>query len=115
EDSYFAHRSRPCLQHEIRRCSAPCVGKISAANYAVSVHQAQLFLLGKNTELLQELQQQMLQASEQLAFEQAAELRDRIELLRQTQEKQHVYGIDKDRKSTRLNSSHVKISYAVFC
>ncbi|WP_228346693.1 excinuclease ABC subunit UvrC [Venatoribacter cucullus] len=94
EDSYFAHRSRPCLQHEIRRCSAPCVNKISTSDYAVSVHQAQLFLLGKNTELLQELQQQMLQASEQLAFEQAAELRDRIELLRQTQEKQHVYGID---------------------
>lgn len=94
EDSYFAHRSRPCLQHEIRRCSAPCVNKISTSDYAVSVHQAQLFLLGKNTELLQELQQQMLKASEQLAFEQAAELRDRIELLRQTQEKQHVYGVD---------------------
>lgn len=91
EDSYFAHRSRPCLQHEIRRCSAPCVNKISSADYAVSVHQAQLFLQGKNTELLQELQQQMLTASQQLAFEQAAELRDRIELLRQTQEKQNVY------------------------
>ena len=91
EDSYFAHRSRPCLQHEIRRCSAPCVNKISTTDYAVSVHQAQLFLQGKNSELLQELQQQMLTASQQLAFEQAAELRDRIELLRQTQEKQNVY------------------------
>ena len=96
EDSYFAHRSRPCLQHEIRRCSAPCVNKISAADYAVSVHQAQLFLQGKNTELLQELQAQMIAAAELLQFEQAADLRDKIEWLRQIQEKQNVYGEDSD-------------------
>lgn len=90
-DSYFANRSRACLQYEIGRCSAPCVGFISTEDYAESVRQAVLFLNGKNTELTLQLQQQMLAASEQLNFEKAAEIRDRIELIQQVQESQNVY------------------------
>ncbi len=90
EDSYFNHRSRPCLQYEIKRCSAPCINKISQQDYQQSVRQATLFLQGKGQELLQELQMQMLAAAETLDFEKAATLRDQIELLRQTQEKQFV-------------------------
>lgn len=90
EDSYFNHRSRPCLQYEIKRCSAPCVGHISQQGYDDSVRQATLFLQGKAAELLRELQQTMMAASEALEFERAAALRDQIELLRQIQEKQFV-------------------------
>jgi len=92
EDSYFKHRSRPCLQYEIRRCSGPCVGHISQPDYADRVRQATLFLEGKSAELLRELQQRMVTASENLEFEQAAEFRDQIELMRQVQEKQFVDG-----------------------
>lgn len=90
EDSYFQHRSRPCLQYEIKRCSAPCVGKITREAYLDSVRQATIFLQGKASELLLELQQKMMDASQQLRFEQAASIRDQIELLRLIQEKQFV-------------------------
>lgn len=96
EDSYFNHRSRPCLQYEIKRCSAPCVDRISAADYQRDVELASLFLRGENRELIQQLQQQMLVASEELQFEQAALLRDRIELIRQIQEQQVIDGDDAD-------------------
>lgn len=97
-DSYFSNRSRACLQYEIGRCTAPCVGFINNEDYAESVRQAVLFLRGKNTELSLQLQHQMLAASEQLNFEKAAEIRDRIELLQQVQESQNVYsdGTDAD-------------------
>ncbi|WP_430462529.1 excinuclease ABC subunit UvrC [Thalassolituus sp. LLYu03] len=90
EDSYFQHRSRPCLQHEIKRCSAPCVGKVTQDQYAESVRQATLFLQGKGPELLLELQQKMLAAADRLQFELAGAIRDQIDLLRQIQEKQFV-------------------------
>lgn len=93
-DGYFANRSRPCLQYEIKRCTAPCVALISEADYAENMRQAVLFLQGKNTELIQELQQQMLDFSSALAFEKAAKTRDRIEMLRLTQQKQNVHGDD---------------------
>ncbi|MFY9180519.1 MAG: excinuclease ABC subunit UvrC [Venatoribacter sp.] len=91
-DSYFANRARPCLQYEIKRCTAPCVGLISETEYAQSIRQAVLFLQGKNRELMQELQQQMLDYSQQLEFEKAAKLRDKLEMLRLTQQQQNVYG-----------------------
>lgn len=90
EDSYFQHRSRPCMQYEIRRCSAPCVGLISEQEYQKDIERTRLFLQGKSQELLNALQADMLEASGRLAFEEAGELRDRIELLRQVQEKQRV-------------------------
>ncbi|WP_369857946.1 excinuclease ABC subunit UvrC [Candidatus Thalassolituus haligoni] len=96
EDSYFNHRSRPCLQYEIKRCSAPCVGLVSEEDYRRDIYHASLFLNGQNQQLMQNLQQQMLDASGGLNFERAAEIRDRIELLRQVQEKQRVDSGNKD-------------------
>lgn len=90
EDSYFNHRSRPCLQYEIQRCSAPCVGYISADDYQRDIVRSKKFLEGKSTELIRELQEAMQHASVSLEFEVAAELRDRIEFLRQIQEQQRV-------------------------
>ncbi len=89
-DSYFSNRSRACLQHQINRCSAPCVKQISSTEYAQDTRHAELFLTGQNQALLHDLQTQMQQAAEQLQFEQAAQLRDKIEMLRQIQQEQHV-------------------------
>ncbi|AQS89291.1 excinuclease ABC subunit C [Neoasaia chiangmaiensis NBRC 101099] len=77
-DSVFNSRTRPCLLYQIRRCSAPCVDRISQEDYAGLVEQARQFLSGKNTELQRELVVQMEQAAESLQFERAAAIRDRI-------------------------------------
>ncbi|MEH6344713.1 MAG: excinuclease ABC subunit UvrC [Bermanella sp.] len=90
EDSYFNNRSRPCLQHQIGRCSAPCVNLISAAEYAADINHAELFLLGKNKELLSELQQKMDDAAQTLEFENAGLIRDQIKHLRKVQEQQSI-------------------------
>lgn len=89
-DSMFKQRSRPCLQYQIKRCSAPCVGKVSEEEYAHQVQMAVDFLEGRDTQLLAGLELRMLEASSELAFEQAAELRDQIALLRLIQQKQYV-------------------------
>lgn len=80
-DSFFANRSRPCLLFQIRRCSAPCVGRIDAENYAELVKDAQDFLGGKSTAVQKKLGEAMQAASEALDFEQAAVLRDRLKAL----------------------------------
>jgi excinuclease ABC subunit C len=90
EDSVFSNRSRPCLLHQIRRCSAPCVGLIDTANYADDVHNAELFLLGRDDEVLDKLDQQMQAAAESLAFETAAAYRDQIRALRGVRQTQFV-------------------------
>lgn len=90
EDSYFKHRSRPCLQYQIDRCTAPCVGLIAKEQYREDVRQAEQFLDGKSHTLIDDLVKRMEQASSALAFEQAAELRDRIARLRRVQEKQYI-------------------------
>ncbi|GHD61068.1 excinuclease ABC subunit UvrC [Jeongeupia chitinilytica] len=90
EDSVFANRSRPCLLHQIKRCSAPCVNLISPEAYRRDVDSAALFLGGKATELLDELQSQMQAASENWDFERAAMLRDQVQALAKIQEKQFV-------------------------
>ncbi len=92
EDSFFRNRSRPCLQHQIGRCSAPCVGRIAPAAYAEDVRQAVLFLDGKNQALVTELVQRMERAAEARDYEAAAAFRDRIALLRQVMERQYVSG-----------------------
>ena len=77
-DTVFANRTRPCLLHQIRRCSAPCVGRISQADYAGLVAQARAFLSGRAATVQQELAREMEQAAGALEFERAAAVRDRI-------------------------------------
>ncbi len=92
EDNFFRNRSRPCLQYQIERCTAPCVGLISEAQYAEDVRRTTLFLEGKSSQVIDELVIKMEQASQALAFEEAAEIRDLIGNLRRVQETQYVSG-----------------------
>ena len=92
EDSYFRNRSRPCLQYQIKRCTAPCVGLVSAERYAADVADTELFLEGKASDVVQRWVQRMEDASARLDFEEAARLRDQIAALRRVQEKQYVSG-----------------------
>ncbi len=77
-DSFFANRSRPCLQYQIKRCSGPCVSLISVENYKQDVEDAIKVLEGRGAELIDDLAQRMEEAAQQLAFERAARLRDQI-------------------------------------
>ncbi len=88
EASVFNNRTRPCLLYQIKRCSGPCAGKISAADYAEDVKAASLFLQGRHQEVTQRLTNLMTQASEALAFEQAAQFRDQIQALHHAQDTQ---------------------------
>jgi excinuclease ABC subunit C len=92
EDSVFRNRSRPCLQYQIGRCSAPCVALVAADDYAESVRRATMFLDGRSDQLGEELVQAMQAASEQLEFERAARLRDLLGSLRSMQSRQYVDG-----------------------
>jgi excinuclease ABC subunit C len=88
QESFYSNRSRPCLQYQIKRCKAPCVGAVSQEEYAQDVRHVEMFLLGKSPEIIQNLIRQMDEAAQQLDFEKAAELRDQIEHLRHVQESQ---------------------------
>jgi excinuclease ABC subunit C len=90
EDSVFSNRTRPCLQHQIQRCTAPCVGLISPEDYAADVRNAALLLQGKLGEVEARLRERMERAAEALEFEQAAALRDQLQALRAVQQKQFV-------------------------
>ncbi len=90
ENTVFANRSRPCLQYQIQRCTAPCVGFISAEDYQHDVHHAAMFLQGKTTEVMDELGEKMNYAAEHQQYEQAVVFRDRMQALRQVQAKQFV-------------------------
>ena len=87
-DSFFAHRSRPCLQHQIGRCSAPCVGLIDPASYARQLEEAILVLEGRSDEVAVALRAQMDAASTALRFEEAAALRDQLGALQEVQTRQ---------------------------
>jgi excinuclease ABC subunit C len=89
-DAMFETRTRPCLQYQIKRCSGPCVGRISTRDYRTSVKDAQRFLSGKSTEIQESLASQMAQASEAMEFERAAALRDRIRAMTQVQTNQGI-------------------------
>ena len=91
-DSFFNNRSRPCLQHQIERCSAPCVGLIKKDDYASDIKMSMKFLDGKNDEIIKILIEKMENASEELKFEIAASYRDKIESLRHTCEQSAVSG-----------------------
>ncbi|WP_412505625.1 excinuclease ABC subunit UvrC [Roseovarius sp. SYSU LYC5161] len=89
-DAMFESRTRPCLQYQIKRCSAPCVGKISKADYAAAVADAERYLSGKSTDIQAKLKAEMADASASLEFERAAALRDRIKALTQVQTSQGI-------------------------
>ena len=81
-------RTRPCLQYQIKRCTAPCVGYVSESDYRVDVEHARLFLEGKNQAVIKHLIHKMESASETLEFEKAGRIRDEIALLKN---KWHLY------------------------
>jgi excinuclease ABC subunit C len=90
EDTFFANRSRPCLQYQIERCTAPCVGFVSKQAYAQDVSDATRVLEGRNDEVVADLRRRMDAASESLKFEEAARLRDQIAMLKEIQSSQSV-------------------------
>ena len=91
-DSFFQHRSRPCLQYQIDRCTAPCVGLIDRTAYMEDVEQVVYFLTGKSQDLNQSLMKKMEDAASRLEFEQAANYRDRISAIQRLREIQSVEG-----------------------
>ncbi|MDP1635049.1 MAG: excinuclease ABC subunit UvrC [Gallionellaceae bacterium] len=90
EEGVFNNRTRPCLLHQIHRCSAPCVGLISAEDYATDVRNATLLLQGRHDEVEKKLRFEMERASEKMEYEHAAALRDQLQALHTVQEKQFV-------------------------
>ncbi len=97
EDTVFANRTRPCLLYQIKRCSGPCVGHISAADYAQDVLHAQAFLQGETESIMRVLQARMMAHADKLEFEQAAELRNQVAALSNVLHQQSMEtGGDKD-------------------
>ena len=96
EDSFFRNRSRPCLQHQIDRCTAPCVALVDGERYQEDVRHVIMFLEGKSEEMIAELVTRMESASKRLEFERAGRYRDQIASLRRVQERQHVIGAKGD-------------------
>ena len=90
ENAVFAHRSRPCLLYQIKRCKAPCVGLIAAEDYAADVRIAELFLRGRHGEVIEGLTEAMQKASDGLRFEEAAQLRDQVRALQAVLHRQYV-------------------------
>ena len=107
-DSYFKNRNRPCLQHEIGRCSAPCVGLISTEDYQNEVRGADLLLSGKSEVLAQEFYSLMDDFASKQQYEKAAIYRDRISALRDIQRRQSVAGFSKNRDAIYLSTSKGK-------
>ncbi len=96
EDSYFRNRTRPCLQYQIDRCTAPCVELVSEAEYGQQVESTRMFLAGKSQELMVRLADDMEQAAEQLEYERAAQYRDQIAQLQHVQASQGIEGVQGD-------------------
>ena len=92
EDNVFSNRSRPCLQYQIKRCSAPCVNYISKDEYQYDLKNATLFIEGKKEKIIKELSEPMQSASDNLDYEKAAKLRDQIRSVREIQQKQYASG-----------------------
>ncbi len=109
EDSYFSNRARPCLQYQIKRCTAPCVGLVSKEAYADQVRYSKLFLQGKSEKLFDALARDMEAAAGREQFEQAAVMRDRIAALRRIQDRQVVAnkGGDADIIAAALDQPYV--------
>lgn len=113
DDVFFSNRARPCLQHQIKRCSAPCVGLISEESYRKDIELAALFLQGKDESLNTLLQKNMEKASKQLNFEAAAGWRDRINALRRVQSHQSITAGHSDIDIITLANLHGKVCIEV--
>ena len=116
EDSVFRNRTRPCLQYQIGRCSAPCVGFVEPAEYDDAVRRVRLFLEGRSDQLVDELAAGMEAASQALAFERAARLRDTLASLRSMQARQYVDGraADLDVLAIAMEGTHACVLLLAF-
>ena len=112
-ESYFKNRSRPCLQYEIGRCSAPCVGNITKKEYLKDVDSAQLLLEGKSDELINDFYREMDKYSSNKNYERAAVYRDRISALRDIQRSQSVAGFTDNKDAISVKSIKGKIRIGV--
>ena len=90
DDAVFSGRTRPCLLHQIQRCSAPCVGRVSQDQYNTQVQQATAFLEGRRSDITRQVEAGMVEAAAEQRYEDAARLRDRLKALTQIQEDQHI-------------------------
>ncbi len=112
-DAYFKNRSRPCLQYEIGRCSAPCTGLINQKDYSKEVHNAELLLEGKSEDLINNFYIAMDEFSQKKDYEKAAIYRDRISALRDIQRSQSIAGFNKSRDAIYLSSSSRMVKVGV--
>jgi len=96
DESFFRHRSRPCLQYQIKRCCAPCVGLVTPEDYAERIQHSLLFLQGKSSQVIEILAEKMQAAAKNLAFEKAAYYRDHISQLQTVQSQQSMHTGDND-------------------
>ena len=113
DDTFYSNRTRPCLQHQIKRCSAPCVGLVSKERYAKDIELAALFLQGKDESITAKLQENMEQSSKELKFEEAAGWRDRINALRRVQSHQSITAGHSDVDIITVASLHGKVCVEV--
>ncbi|MDD2728293.1 excinuclease ABC subunit UvrC [Malikia sp.] len=116
EDTVFSHRSRPCLLAQIKRCSGPCVGLVSAADYAQDVRAASAFLRGETQSVLAEIEARMLAHAERLEFEQAAEARNQLSALSRVLHQQSMENVsdqDVDILAVRVQGGRACVNLAL--
>jgi len=112
-DSYFKNRSRPCMEYQIGRCTAPCVGEINEADYKKDIEDTKTILKGNFKELEKKMRNEMLDASEQEKFEQAAAIRDRLEQLEKINQKQIIFSKGSNTRVVGIRTDKKLISVAV--